>query len=198
MIHQFWRRFCLDANEVNWQARKRAEKKRDRSRVDPIQILCGSTVSYMSNTGSHTQLHSVVHTLPGTCQALSGSLTYTLWYMPYTQWYIYQGNIGLVIKSKVFVLAILIADICHFHFSKKLHFDFFCPQLPPNFLPSYIEQQRLTIPQWKWKWSKVTCVFNAISPSKQRKASKCTCFSIKERSLIIALSAPSQPSELII
>ena len=147
-------------------------------------------VSYMSNTGSHTQLH----TLPGTCQALSGSLTYTLWYMPYTQWYIYQGNIGLVIKSKVFVLAILIADICHFHFSKKLHFDFFCPQLPPNFLPSYIEQQRLTIPQWKW--SKVTHVFNAISPSKQRKTSKCTCFSIKERSPIVATSAATQASML--
>ena len=28
-------------NEVNWQAGKRAQKKRDRSRVDPIHTLCG-------------------------------------------------------------------------------------------------------------------------------------------------------------
>ena len=38
MIHQFWSRFCVLANEANWQAGKRAEKKRDWSRVDPILV----------------------------------------------------------------------------------------------------------------------------------------------------------------
>ena len=38
MIHQFWSRFCGLANEANWQAGKRAEKKRDWSRVDPILV----------------------------------------------------------------------------------------------------------------------------------------------------------------
>ena len=59
-----------------------------------------------------------------------------------------------------------------FTFQNWLQFEicFRCLQLSPNLLPILVGQKKLRILPWKWtKLTQFTHVFNAISPSKQRK-----------------------------
>ena len=60
-----------------------------------------------------------------------------------------------------------------FTFQSWLQFEisFLClQQLSPNLLPILVGQKKLRIIPWKWtKLTQFTHVFNAISPSKQRK-----------------------------
>ena len=85
-------------------------------------------------------------------------------------------------------------------FELHLGKHFYCLQLSPNFAPRLIKNNTLWTKNQPWKCRlkrNFTHVFNAISPSRWPKTSKCTCFSMMERRPTVATSAATQASKLL-